>query len=231
MARKIYKGKNLRIFVDGKALLHSTECGFSTTTNFESIATKDTNGNVQTPGNYEWSVTANTLFVDKDVSDADKFDTLELLQKYLAQETVTIQFMTNIGQEVVLSGEAYMSGSNFSAPTEGSATGDFTFQGNGDFTAERLATVGPLSFMTSNNVIEIDPVTGVIFNVVATNSPTSYAFVATPNAVPGGITVDTVTGVITAGAGFPTGVNFLGTSLRITNANGYNDFPLAFIIT
>ena len=227
MARKIYKGKNLRIFVDGKALLHSTECGFSTTTNFESIATKDTNGNVQTPGNYEWSVTANTLFVDKDVLDTDKFDTLELLQKYLAQETVTIQFMTNIGQEVVLSGEAYMSGTNFSAPTEGSATGDFTFQGNGDFTAERLPASGSLSVISSDNVIDIVNGTGGTFNVTASNTPTLYELLGD---VPAGVTINSSTGVITFTDAVPVG-NYLGLEIRVTNAFGYVTQSIAIIVT
>lgn len=227
MARKIYKGKNLRIFVDGKALLHSTECGFSTTTNFEAIATKDTNGNVQTPGNYEWSVTANTLFVDKDVLDTDRFDTLELLEKYLAQETVVVQFMTNLGQEVVISGSAYMSGVNFSAPTEGSATGDFTFQGDGNFTAERLATVGSLPVISSDNVIDIENGTGGTFAVVASNTPTLYELLGT---IPSGVTINATSGVITFTSSVPVG-NYLGLVIRVTNANGYTEQPIAIIVT
>lgn len=227
MARKIYKGKNLRIFVGGKALLHSTECGFSTSTNFESIATKDTNGNVQTPGNYEWSVTANTLFVDKDVLDTDRFDTLELLEQYLAQEEVTIQFMTNIGQEVVIAGSAYMSGVNFSAPTEGSATGDFSFQGNGDFTATRLAAAGSLSVISSANVIDIENGTGGTFSVTASNTPTGYELVGT---VPAGVTINATTGVITFTDAVAVG-NYLGIYVRVTNAYGVTEQQIAIIVT
>jgi hypothetical protein len=231
MAEKIYKGKNLRIFVDDESILHSTECNFSTTRNFEGIATKDTNGNINTPGNYDWSLTANTLFADKDVANTTQTDFFEVLTKFKNATRVQVQFTTAEFGDAVISGFAYISSANVAAATEGSATGDFAFQGDGDFELERVAAVGPLPFMSSSNVIEIDPDTGVTFNVVASNSPTSYAFVATPNPVPAGITINAVTGVITAGTGFPTGVNFLGTSLRITNANGYNDFPVAFIIT
>jgi hypothetical protein len=154
MARKIYKGKNLRILIGGKSVLHATECNFSTTRNFESVATKDTNGNVQTPDNYEWNVSTNALFVDKDVTDTEKLETIELFEQYLAADLVDVQFTTNLGGEVVISGQAYPSGISIAAAASGSATGDFNFQGDGDFGVSRIPSVPAFTISNYNTSID-----------------------------------------------------------------------------
>ena len=227
MAEKIYKGKNLRIFVDEKSILHSTECSFSTTRNFEATATKDTEGNVNTPGNYEWSLTANALFAEKDSLNTAQTDFIGVMQKFKNADRVLVQFTTDAFGEVVISGNCYISGANITASTEGSATGDFAFTGDGDFEIDTVASVGPLPYMTSGNIIEFPNDSESTFDVEATNTPTSFAFVGEPIA---GISINSETGVITCVTGQPEGLTHLGTSVRITNANGYKDYPLAFKI-
>jgi hypothetical protein len=165
--------------------------------------------------------------VDKDVLDTDRFDTLELLEQYLAQEEVTIQFMTNIGQEVVIAGNAYMSGVNFSAPTEGSATGDFSFQGNGDFTATRLPTVGALPVISSSSVIAITNGTAGTRATTASNTPTLYELVGT---IPSGVTINATSGLISWTNAVPVG-NYLGAFIRVTNAAGSVTQEIAIIVT
>lgn len=225
MARKIYKGKNLRILVGGKALLHSTECSFSTTLNMEAIGSKDTNGNIQTPGSYEWSLTANTLFVDKDVADTTFNDTLELIEMYLTKGEVEVQFTTNLGQEVIIKGNAYMTGINFAAPTEGSATGDFSFVGNGDFTAERVPANGSLSVISSSNVINIINGTSGTFNVTANNTPTGYSLTGAP----AGVTINASTGVISFTDAVAVG-NYLNVFIGVTNAAGTTTQQVAVLV-
>lgn len=228
MAEKIYKGKNLRIFVDEKSILHSTECNFSTTRNFEGIATKDTNGNINTPGNYEWNLSANALFADKDVANTTQNSFKEVLQKFKDATRVFVQFTTAEFGDVVISGYAYISSANIAAATEGSATGDFAFQGDGDFELETVEAVGDLPVISSSAVVEIENGTAGTFNVTASNTPTNYSFQGT--AVPTGVTINATTGVISFTDAVAVG-NYLGTTLRVTNANGYTDQLIAFIVT
>lgn len=228
MAEKIYKGKNLRIFVDDKSILHSTECNFSTTRNFEGIATKDTNGTINTPGNYEWSLTANALFADKDVANTTQNSFKEVLQKFKDATRVAVQFTTQEFGDVVISGNAYISSANIAAATEGSATGDFAFQGDGDFELETVEATGDLPVISSSNLIAIVNGTSGTFNVTANNTPTNYAFVGT--AVPTGVTINATTGVISFTDAVAAG-NYLGTSIRVTNANGYTDQAVVFVVT
>jgi hypothetical protein len=227
MAEKIYKGKNLRIFVDDESILHSTECNFSTTRNFEGIATKDTNGNINTPGNYDWSLTANTLFADKDVANTTQTDFFEVLTKFKNATRVSVQFTTAEFGDAVISGFAYISSANVAAATEGSATGDFAFQGDGDFELERVAAVGPLPVISSSNTVAISAAAASTRATTASNSPTNYAFVGTP--APDGITINATTGLISWTIGRPVGT-YLGTTLRVTNANGYTDQLIAFVV-
>jgi hypothetical protein len=228
MAEKIYKGKNLRIFVDGESILHSTECGFSTTRNFEDIATKDTQGNVSTPGNYEWSLTSNSLFADKDIANTTQTDFVEVLQKFKDGTRVFVQFTTKAFGDAVISGYCYVNGVNVTASTEGSATGDFGFKGDQDFDIDRIPASGPLPVISSANVIEIENGTAGTFNVVASETPTNYSFVGvTP---PAGVTINATTGVISFTDAVAVG-NYLGTVIRVTNANGYTDQLVGFLVT
>ena len=199
MAEKIYKGKNLRIFVDEKSILHSTECNFSTTRNFEGIATKDTNGNINTPGNYEWNLSANALFADKDVANTAQTDFFNVLQKFKNATRVFVQFTTNEGGDAIISGYAYISSANIAAATEGSATGDFAFQGDGDFELDRMPSAPVFSSPDSTHVYPItegDEGTIDLNGRLASSSGavTTWAFSGT---LITGITLNTSTGIIT----------------------------------
>lgn len=129
----VYVGKNLRIRVDGKTIFHATECSFTTSRNMESIASKDTNGEQSTPGNYSWGVSTNFLMAKIPTASTTQTGTKELLDKYQEGTEVDIQFTTNIIGDVIISGMAFIEGINLSAPTTGAATGDSSFKGNGDF--------------------------------------------------------------------------------------------------
>lgn len=136
-AGKTYQGRNLRIRIGGETIFHSTECQFSTSRQFDGIASKDTDGNIQTPGSYEWGITGNVLVADKAALSSDE-DIWSVLTKYLNGDEVAVEFTTDIAGDKFISGNMYFSSVNMSAPTNGVATGDFALVGNGNFT---IATV------------------------------------------------------------------------------------------
>jgi len=133
MAGNTYAGKNLRIRVDGKTVFHATECTFTTSRNMESVASKDTNGEQVMPGNYTWGVSTNFLVANIPTASATQIGTKEVLDIYQAGTEVEVQFSTNIVGDVVITGNSFIESINMSAPTNGVATGDASFKGNGDF--------------------------------------------------------------------------------------------------
>jgi hypothetical protein len=133
MAGNTYAGKNLRIRVEGKTVFHATECSFTTSRNMESIASKDTNGEQVTPGNYSWSVSTNFLIANIPTASTTQIGTKQILDVYQAGTEVEIQFSTNIVGDVIITGQSFIESMNMSAPTSGVATGDASFKGNGDF--------------------------------------------------------------------------------------------------
>lgn len=131
-AGQTYKGKNLRIFIDDETIFHSTECSFATSRNFDGVASKDTNGTIQSPGNYEWSISGNQLISDVAALSTQE-DTASLLAKFQNADEVQVKFTTNIVGDIIISGSMFIQSFNMSAPTNGIATGDFSLVGNGDF--------------------------------------------------------------------------------------------------
>lgn len=128
-----YKGKNLRIKVDGNTIFHATECSFNSSMSLEEIATKDTDGNLVVSGNYTWGVATNMLVADKAALSTQE-DFASLLNKHKAGTEVEIEFTTGTTGDIIISGNAYIESINFTAPTSGFATGDASFKGSGDYT-------------------------------------------------------------------------------------------------
>jgi hypothetical protein len=133
MAGNTYAGKNLRIRVADKTVFHATECSFTTSRNMESIASKDTNGEQVTPGNYTWGVSTSYLVANKPTASTTQIGIKEILDTYTAGTEVEISFATDIVGDVIITGNAFIEGLNMTAGTNGVATGDASFKGNGDF--------------------------------------------------------------------------------------------------
>lgn len=133
MAGNTYAGKNLRIRVDGKTIFHATECSFTTSRNMESIASKDTNGEQVTPGNYTWGVSTNFLVANIPNASTTQIATKQILDTYQAGTEVEVQFSTEIVGDVIITGNTFIESINMNAGTNGVATGDASFKGNGDF--------------------------------------------------------------------------------------------------
>lgn len=128
-----YKGKNLRIKVDGNTIFHATECSFNSSIQLEEIATKDTDGSLVVSGNYTWGLATNMLVADKAVASTQE-DFVSLLNKHKAGTEVDIEFTTDIVGDIIISGVGYIESINFTAPTSGFATGDCSIKGSGDYT-------------------------------------------------------------------------------------------------
>lgn len=138
-AGEIVKGRNLRIKIADNTVYHATECSFSTTLELEGIATKDTAGNVQSAGNYEWSLSTSALVAVKSTGSSQN-DTFSILEKYLAKTAVDVEFTTDVANDIILSGSAYLSSCNITAPTNGTSTYDVVLTGDGTLTLDRIAS-------------------------------------------------------------------------------------------
>ena len=132
MADKIYKGKNIRLILDGKKVFHATDCGISISVNLESIATKDTNGEVNTPGSYTWSASLSALVADKDPVSLTHHSFTDVVQRTLDRVECDFQYTTDETGDFVFTGKVYITQADITASTEGAATGSFAFTGNGD---------------------------------------------------------------------------------------------------
>jgi hypothetical protein len=132
-----YKGKNLRIRVGDDTIFHATECTFNSTMQLEGIASKDTNGTIQTPGNYEWGLSTNMLVADKATASTQE-DFISMLLAHQAGSEVSVSFTTDIVGDFVISGMAFIESVNASAPTNGVATADAAFKGNGNYTIAKV---------------------------------------------------------------------------------------------
>jgi hypothetical protein len=194
MSEKIYRGKNVRIAVNGKAIFHATSCSLGLTTTLEEIATKDTNGTISTPGSYAWTLGTSSLVADKDTANVAQTDFMGVLGLQLAGTEVDIEFTSNEIGDFILSGKAFIESCNITSEIGNTVTGDFSFKGNGDL--QLAVIVSPNPIMTSENVINIQQGLEGTFQVTGTNGPfTSFGITGT-NPLPGtGISLDPTTGL------------------------------------
>lgn len=133
-AGQIYKGKNVRFSFDGKVLYHATSCSLSISTTLESIATKDTNGTVSVPSNYEWTISTSALVADKQTASTTHTDFMDILALQLNAVEIDVEFTTGEAGDFLLSGKVYVESCNITAEMGTSVNGDFSFKGNGDLT-------------------------------------------------------------------------------------------------
>ena len=119
-------------------MYHSTSCSINITMALEAIATKDTKGTMNVPGNYDWSLSAETLMADKAVAGSQT-DTFELITSLLLGKELDIEMTTGVNGDILMSGKVFIETTGISADVGSSATSSFSFKGNGDLTVSRLA--------------------------------------------------------------------------------------------
>lgn len=138
MASTMYKGKNLRIRVDGEVVYHATDCEFQSDIEIETVATKDTNGKVKTTGAYDWSMTSSGIAANKPGGGTQE-DFKSILDKHKAGTAVEVSFTTDEVGDVIITGDAYIKTCSIKAGVNGFATLDATFEGTGDYTVELVS--------------------------------------------------------------------------------------------
>lgn len=135
----IFQGKNVRISVEGKTIYHATACKLDISLSLEEIATKDTDGKVNTPGNYSWSASCDALYATLPVGDTTHKSADEILDYLLAKTELDFEFSTNATGEWVYGGKVYVESANIDATVGQSVTGSFSFKGNGNLTKDVVA--------------------------------------------------------------------------------------------
>jgi hypothetical protein len=135
----IFQGKNVRISVEGKTIYHATSCKLDISTSLEEIATKDTEGSVNTPGNYSWNASTDALFATLPVGDTTHKSADETLDYLLAKTELDFEFSTNETGEWKYTGKVYVENASIDATVGQSVTGTFSFKGNGDLTKETIS--------------------------------------------------------------------------------------------
>lgn len=139
MANNFIKGKDLRLSFGGKTLWHASTCTLSISTDFEEIATKDTQGKEQTPGDYAWTVSTENMVADKPVGDTTHVDVHDLIGFQLANTPITVEFTTGVTGAKIYSGTVYVQQADLTAANGSTVTGSFSFVGAGDITVETVA--------------------------------------------------------------------------------------------
>ena len=132
------KGKNLRLKVEGKTVFHATECNWSTSRELEDIATKDTNGKRRVLGDYDFTCSTSMMLAEKAASGT-QHDVFDLLEMYKDGVKVDIEFTTDVAGSKVISGSYYIQQCDITASNGSTATGNFSFAGEGDFAIETVA--------------------------------------------------------------------------------------------
>jgi hypothetical protein len=136
---QIYKGHNVRISYNGKTLYHTTSCKWSSSRDFEEIATKDTEGKVSVPGNYGWDMNADALVANKPDLSTTSIDFMDIMDLYIAGTEIDVEFSGNAVGDWIISGKAYVSNADITADDGSVVKGTFAFKGNGDIVKALVA--------------------------------------------------------------------------------------------
>jgi hypothetical protein len=137
-AGQLYEGKAVRFRFDGKTLFHATSCKLSVSTTLESIATKDTDGEVSTPSNYTWSLTTDCLVADKPTGSTTQNGFVDMLQLQINKTPIDVELSTDVAGDFIISGQVFIESGDADFSVNQTATGSFAFKGNGNIT---IATV------------------------------------------------------------------------------------------
>lgn len=137
-AGQIYKGHNVRISYNGKTLYHTTSCKWSSSRDFEEIATKDTEGKISIPGNYAWDMNTDALVADKPALSTDS-DFMDILDLYIAGTEIDVEFTGSAVGDWIIGGKAYVSNADITADDGSVVKGTFAFKGNGDIVKSVVA--------------------------------------------------------------------------------------------
>lgn len=135
---KVYKGKKVRISLEGKTLYQATSCKVDISMNLEEIATKDTKGKLSVPDGYSWSASTEALVATKPL-DSTQIDSIELVDYVLSGEELDFEFTTNETGDFLFKGKVLVSQASIDATVGSAVKGSFNFVGQGDLDKEKVA--------------------------------------------------------------------------------------------
>lgn len=143
MAR-IYKGKELRILLGGKAIMHATSCSLSLTSSTDEVATKDTNGTIVSPGNVSGTLTSDSLIAQLETGeDATHVSSFDLIAAQYAKTEYTFEFKefgaAGASGNKFLSGSCFVTGNDLTADVGSNSTASVSFSVTGDVSIETIA--------------------------------------------------------------------------------------------
>lgn len=138
-AGQFYKGKNLRIRLNGSTLFHSTTCTLSVAKDMEEQSTKDTNGKIISPGDYGGTLSMESLLADKETGATEVVDWADILQYELDGTLLDWEFSTGVSGDKIVSGKMYVNQSDMTAENGTTATGSYSFTTTGDITIDVVA--------------------------------------------------------------------------------------------
>jgi len=131
------KGKSLRVKIGDKWLWHATSCGIDSTSKTDSIATKDTNGDVVSISGYNYTLSMEGLYATLDGTSTTHVTADDLMIIHQAGTLVAWE-MLSADSKYKYSGTVYITQGGISAPVEGNATASFSFTGSGDYEIELI---------------------------------------------------------------------------------------------
>lgn len=136
-AGKFYKGKKVRISLDGKTLYHATSCKVDISAKLEEITSKDTEGDVSVADGYSWSASTEVLVADKPL-DSTQAEAMDLVDYVLTGEELDFEFTTSETGDFLLKGKVFVSQVSIDASTGSAVKGSFSFVGQGNLDKEAV---------------------------------------------------------------------------------------------
>ncbi|MDH7444677.1 hypothetical protein [Aquimarina sp. 2201CG14-23] len=137
-AGQFYRGENLRLSFQGDNLYHATSCGLSISTATEELASKDIEGTEISMGNYSGTLSTEALLADKPVAPATYVDPIELAEYQLNKTLLDWEFTTGVAGDKKVSGQCYVTQSDFTAENQQVGTASFSFLVSGDIAIETI---------------------------------------------------------------------------------------------
>jgi hypothetical protein len=127
----IINGTDLKVFIEGLPVAHSTSCELSLTHSPRESTTKDSGGDTaRLPGKRDWSLSCDSLYAEV-YDDEEKTGFLELVAAIKAGTKLALEFKTDVVGDQIYSGNAYLTDLNINAGTEENASYTASFAGTG----------------------------------------------------------------------------------------------------
>ncbi|MFD1292633.1 phage tail tube protein [Lutibacter holmesii] len=130
-------GSLMRLSVDGENIFHETKVSISGDTDFNDVATKDTDGTVSTPGQKSWSLSVEGVMSNDD--PGTKHDVASIVGLWNTQALVEIMVTDAVTGHIEYSGSAYIQNWSKDAENDESVTFSYSLKGTGSLTVGAVA--------------------------------------------------------------------------------------------